>query len=171
MKIKLTENKLKQIVAETVKKVLNEKNFSFKNKAPFYEVTEEGFLIRYDWVEDNSWAGTYLNVKNENDEWQIDPNKPSRKTGLLRKLVSQTMEDMYQRGTGFWNLKDAMTESKRRWEEKYPPNALWQVIEIFDNVEVTWKSEPLPRGEAKKLFSIYNNRNRLYTSYGLVRAK
>lgn len=171
MKIRLTESKLKQIVAESVKKILNEKNFSFMNKEPFYEVTREGFLIRYDWVRDNSWASTYLNVRNENDDWQIDPNKPSKKTGGLRMLVSQTMESMYQRGNGFWNLKDAMKESKRRWEEEYPPNALWQVIEIFDNVEVTWKSEPLPRGEAKKLFSRYNNRNSLYTSYRLVLAK
>ena len=170
MKIKLTESKLKQIIAESINKVLNERNFSFKNKAPFYEVTSEGFLIRYEWVKDNSWASTYLNVQNENDDWQIDPNKPSEKTRSLRRLVSQTMEDMYQRGNGFWSLKDAMIESKRRWEENYPPNALWQVIEIYDNVEVTWRSKPLPRGEAKKLLSRYNN-NSIYTSYRLVLVK
>ena len=164
MKIKLTENKLKQIIVESINEVLNE-----ENKEPFYEVTREGFLIRYDWVRDNSWASTYLNVQNENDDWQIDPNKPSKKTGGLRVLVSQTMEDMYQRGNGFWSLKDAMIESKRRWEEKYPPNALWQVIEIYDNVEVTWRSKPLPRGEAKKLFSRCNNS--IYTSYRIVLAK
>lgn len=172
MKIKLSESKLKQIVSESVKKVLNEEKFSFKNKTPFYEVTNEGFLIRYEWVMDNSWADTYLNVKNDNDEWEIDPNKPTQKTGLLRMLVPKTMESMYQNGVGFWSLKDAMIESKRRWEEEYPPNALWQVIQIFDNVEVTWKSKPLPRGEAKKLLSMYDKKNHsLYTSYRLVLAK
>lgn len=169
MKIKLTESKLKQIVAESVKKVLNEKKVSFTNKLPFYEVTDIGLLIRYEWVKDYTWAYTTLNVNNENDEWQIDPNKPRRTTGGGRVLAPQTMEDMYQRGMGFWSLKDAMIESKIRWENNYPPNALWQVIEIFDNVEVTWKSEPLPRGEAKKLFSKCNNSQ--YTSYRLVLAK
>lgn len=168
-KIQISENDIRQMVNESVKKVLNEKKISFINKAPFYIVTNEGLLIRYEWVKDYIWADTCLNVKNENDEWQIDPNKPSRKTGGGRVLVPKTMEDIYQKGDGFWSLKDAMMESKRRWEKNYPPNALWQVIEVFDNVKVTWKSEPLPRGEAKKLFSKCNNS--LYTSYRLVLAK
>jgi hypothetical protein len=169
MKIRLTESKLKQIVVESVKEILNEENFSFMNKEPFYEVNKRGLITKYEWYQKNWWAYTILNVSNENDEWQVDPNKPTKKTGSFRILVPQTMENIYQSGDGFWSLKDAMKESKRRWEEEYPPNALWQVIEIFDNVKVTWKSEPLPRGEAKKLFSRCNNS--LYTSYSLVLAK
>ena len=133
----------------------------------FYSVLWNGVLIRWDLVEDNKVTGkwynqTYLLESNEGDEWLLKENKPKITIGRCN-LSDTYITEQIEKGEFFLHIEDAIIKSKELWEIHFAPNAMWQVVEIFDNVEVTPKSKPLPKVEAKRELKKYKNRP--YVSY------
>lgn len=133
----------------------------------FYSVEWNGVLIRWDLVEECKVTGkwynrTHLLESNEADEWVLKENKPI--IGLGRTNLSDNyIAENIKKGKFFLNLEDAIVWSKKLWEEHFAPNAMWQVVEIFDDVEVKPISKPMPKVDAKRELEKYKNRP--YVSY------
>lgn len=132
----------------------------------FYSVIYNGNILRYDLAKEDHYGKWYYSTpmvtKNEADEWIFVDNAPTSKFGVTELSDTYILEQI-KNGRFFLNLEDAIMRSKRLWEEHFAPNAMWQVVEIFDNVEVTPKSKPMPKIEAKQELKKYKNRP--YVSY------
>ena len=133
----------------------------------FYSVEWNGVLIRWDLVEENEVTGkwynrTHLLESNDADEWLLKENKPKITIGRCN-LSDTFITEQIENGKFFLNLEDATVKSKEYWDVFFAPNAMWQVVEIFDNVEVTPKSKPMPKAEAKRELKKYKSRP--YVSY------
>lgn len=133
----------------------------------FYSVEWNGVLIRWDLVEECKVTGKWYNrtrllESNEADEWVLKENKPI--IGIGRTNLSDNyIAENIKKGKFFLNIEDAIAKSKEYWEVFFAPNAMWQVVEIFDNVEIIPKSKPMPKVEAKRELEKYKNRP--YVSY------
>ena len=100
--------------------------------------------------------------RNEADEWILNPDEPTfvlGKINLSDKYISEKIDE----GEFYPRLEDAIPLSKELWEKYYAPKSLWEVIEIFDNVEIKVLSKPLSRTEAKRDLGKYKHRP--YMSY------
>lgn len=133
----------------------------------FYSVLWNGVLLRWDLVEDNKVTGkwynqTHLLESNEADEWLLKENKPKITIGRCN-LSDTYITKQIEKREFFLHIEDAIIKSKELWEIHFAPDAMWQVVEIFDDVEVTPKSKPLPKVEAKRELKKYKNRP--YVSY------
>lgn len=132
----------------------------------FYSVIYNGNILRYDLAKEDHlgkwYYSTSIVTKNEADEWILIDNAPTSKFGMTN-LSDTYILDQIKNGIFFLNLEDAIMRSKRLWEKHFAPNAMWQVVEIFDDVKVTPKSKPMPKIEAKQELKKYKNRP--YVSY------
>lgn len=133
----------------------------------FYSVEWNGVLIRWDLVEENEVTGkwynrTHLLESNDADEWLLKENKPKITIGRCN-LSDTYITEQIKKGKFFLNIEDAIVKSKKYWDVFFAPNAMWQVVEIFDDVEVIPKSKPMPKVEAKRELKRYKNRP--YVSY------
>ena len=133
----------------------------------FYSVEWNGSIFRWDLIKNSKDKGkwyhqTSLMKRNEADEWILNPDEP---TSILGKI---NLSDKYilakiDAGKFFLLLEDAIPLSKELWENYYAPKSQWEVIEIFDNVEIKVISKPLSRVEAKRELEKYERRP--YVSY------
>lgn len=134
----------------------------------FYEVLWNGSIHRYNKVETkekgNWYHCTNLMVRNDNDDWAIDINKPTCTLGR-RCLSDNYISKHFKDKTFILTIDDCIEKSKKLWDDYYAPKAMWQVVEIFDDVEVKPISKPLPRIEAKRELEKYKNRP--YVSYDI----
>lgn len=133
----------------------------------FYSVEWNGVLIRWDLVEENEVTGkwynrTHLLERNDADEWLLKENKPETTIGRCN-LSDTYITEQIKKGKFFLNIEDAIVKSKEYWDVFFAPNAMWQVVEIFDDVEIIPKSKPMPKVEAKRELEKYKNRP--YVSY------
>lgn len=138
----------------------------------FYNVLYNGNILRYDLAKEylhSKWYYfTSIIEDNEADEWILIDNAPTSKLGM-KELSDTYISNEIKNGRFFLNLEDAIVKSKRLWEQYFAPNAMWQVVEIFDDVEVTPKSKPMPKIEAKQELKKYKNRP--YVSYEIRKVK
>lgn len=131
----------------------------------FYEVLDNGVIYRYTKFKKDEYRYTCLTKHNEDDTWELTfDNKPS----CLISLISEaSIKHQIRLGNYFKTLEEAIIVSQKRWEEAFAPNALWKVIKVFDNIQVTDFTAPLPRKDAKRIFN--QCVNHLHTSYKLVK--
>ena len=149
-----------------------ETKFNFKSQigmGRFYSVEWNGNILRWDLSKNSEDEGkwyyqTSLMKRNEADEWILNPDEPTSMLGTIN-LSDRYISEKINEGKFFIRLEDAIPLSKELWEKYYAPKSLWEVIEIFDNVEIKVKSKPLSRAEAKKELKKYKNRP--YVSYDI----
>lgn len=133
----------------------------------FYSVEWNGSIFRWDLIKNSKDKGkwyyqTSLMKRNEADEWILNPDEPTFVLGKIN-LSDRYILAKIDEGKFFPLLEDAIPLSKELWEKYYAPKSLWEVIEIFDNVEIKVISKPLSRAEAKKELEKYKHRP--YVSY------
>lgn len=137
-------------------------------KKIFYEVLNNGAIVKYQEDKPDYYLNKTITFRNEDDSWGLDENIPF--TGGCRIwLVPENIQERIRGGNFFHSLDDAIAKSKVLWDEFFAPNALWEVIEVFDNVELKVISEPMPKVEAKKVLASYTNSQ--YTKYSIRVAK
>ena len=138
----------------------------------FYSVLYNGNILRYNLAKEDHHGKWYYSTsiieKNEADEWILVDNAPTSKLGMTN-LSDTYISGQIKNEKFFLNLEDAIVRSKRLWEQHFAPNAMWQVVEIFDDIEVIPKSKPMPKLEAKQELKKYKNRP--YVSYEIRRVK
>lgn len=135
----------------------------------FYSVEWNGGIYRWDLIKNSKDEGkwyrqTSLMKRNEADEWILNPDEPTSVLGKINLSDNYVLEKMNE-GKFFPRLEDAIPLSKELWEKYYAPKSLWEVIEIFDDVEIKVISKPLSRAEAKRELRKYQNRP--YVSYDI----
>ena len=132
----------------------------------FYSVIYNGNILRYDLAKEDHYGKWYYSTsmvtKNEADEWIFIDNAPTSTLGIT-DLSDGYISEQMKKGKFFLNIEDAIVCSKKLWDIHFAPNAMWQVVEVFDDVEVTPKSKPMPKVEAKRELKKYKNRP--YVSY------
>lgn len=138
----------------------------------FYSVIYNGNILRYDLAKEDHhgrwYYSTSLVTKNEADEWIFIDNAPTSTFGMTN-LSDDYISEQIEKGKFFLNLEDAIVRSKKLWDMYFAPNAMWQVVEIYNDVEEVPKSKPLPKVEAKRELKKY--KNRLYVSYEIRKVK
>lgn len=136
------------------------------NAKSFYEVFYNGNILRYDLAREDEKGKWYYRTsiveKNIADEWILVKDAKTFTVGMCNLSDGYVLSQL-EKEEFFLNLEDAIPKSKRLWEQHFAPNALWQVVEIFDDVEVKPKSLPMSKVDAKRELERY--RNRPYVSY------
>lgn len=128
----------------------------------FYEVTFEGTIERYNFAQPDRYYYTCITKCSDDDHRIVDDSAPTDRRSM-RILNKEGIEDGINRGIFFLNLQDALAKSEVLWNEYFAPDAKWCVYGVFDNVEVTYKSEPMSKTEAKaKLAQCCDS---IYTKY------
>lgn len=130
----------------------------------FYSVLWNGVIIRYDLSITNSnwYRYTSLMIPNEQDDWQIDIDKPTSLLGRVN-LSPNHLKKHFEQGDYLISLDDAIKKSRDLWDKHFAPDAKWQVVEIFDDVVIKPISKPLSKIEAKN--ELRKHKNRPYVSY------
>lgn len=135
----------------------------------FYEVIYNGAIVRYDLAKQDCYYSTVITKRGDNDERIIDGIVKTRKGCSTRLLVSETINKGIADGVFFTSLDAAINKSDKLWDDFFAPNGKWCVIGVFDNVEVTYRSKPMSKKEAKdELSSCVDS---YYTKYSLVKAE
>lgn len=135
----------------------------------FYEVTSEGNIIRRDLYEGDCYCGTAITSRTADDHCIVDDSKPTAKGGLARLFTAEAIDAGVKAGKLFFTLEDAMAKSAPLWDAFFGPNDKWQVIGVFDNVEVVYRSEPMGKAEAKA--ALEECCDSIYTKYSIHKVK
>lgn len=125
----------------------------------FYRVEYNGVILRHEKCQDEEgYYGTSIMVRNDDDRWEIDIDKPTFTIGRYC-MGDETIRKNIADGKFFIDIEDAIEKSKPLWEKTFgSPDDLWEVIEIFDDVEIKVISKPMSKRLAKEEKSKYKNR-------------
>ncbi len=132
----------------------------------FYSVEWNGGLFRWDLAKEDHYGKWYYRTSllelNEADEWKFIDNVQTSMWGISN-LSDEFISEKIMNGKFFLNIEDAKVRSKKLWDTHFAPNDMWQVVEIFDDVEIKPISKPMPKVQAKK--ELEKHINRPYVSY------